>query len=151
MYNGKLTFSTPSTHPKKNAKYWREKNVSDKHILQEKNSWQMNGLKKINLQQTTQPFPPGTLRSKVVAWPLTVLRPLKLWRELLWFDSCKEPPPVSNQLILSFWLLSYVKFDCSTSKLISHIKTGSACLSTFLPIHYAKRTCIQTSTRFPLI
>ena len=104
------------------------------------NSWQMNGLKKKSiLQQTTQPFPPGTLRSKVVAWPLNVLRPL-LWRELLWFDSCEEPPPASNQLILSFWLLSYVKFDWSTSKLISHIKTGSACFK-----HFSSHTSCKTN------
>ena len=141
MYNGKLTFSTPSTHPKKNAKCWRKKNVSGKNILQENkfmtNEWVK---KKSILQQTTQPFPPGTLRSKVVAWPLNVLWPL-LWRELLWFDSCKEPPPVNNQLILSFWLLSHVKFECSTSKLISHIKTGSAC---FLK-HFSSHTPCESN------
>ena len=77
MYSGKLTFSTPSTHPKKNAKCWREKNISGKRILQEKKFMTNEWVKKISiLQQTTQPFPAATLRSKVVAWPLNVLRPL---------------------------------------------------------------------------
>ena len=104
MYNGKLTFSTPSTHPKKNAKCWREKNVSGKHILQEHkfmtNEWFK---KKSILQQTTQPFPPGTLKSKVVAWPLNVLRPL-LWFFVVRFlqGATSSKQPVNFIILVAF-------------------------------------------------
>ena len=130
MYSGKLTFSTPSTHKKNHVKCWRERKILGKCILQEKIHSKWMGWKK-HMPTTihitlTSPAPPGNLSG----WPLDVFGPL-LWREPLWFDSCKGPPPVSNHLILSFWLFSYVKFKCSTSHLLSHIKNGSACFKHF--------------------
>ena len=35
-----------------------------------------------------------------------------LGRDLLWFDSCKQPPlPVRNHLVFAFWVISYEWFD----------------------------------------
>ena len=58
MHNGMLTFSTPSTHPKKNAKCWREKNVSGKHILQENKFMTNEWVKKINPSANHPTLPP---------------------------------------------------------------------------------------------
>lgn len=66
MHNGKLTFSTPSTHPKKNAKCWREKNVSGKHILQE-NKFMTNEWVKKN-QSFSKPPNPSPLGPSEVKW-----------------------------------------------------------------------------------
>ena len=34
-------------------------------------------------------------------------------RDSLWFDSRKRPPPVSDHLSLTFWVVAYGRFDCS--------------------------------------
>ena len=107
-----------------------EEKIGQMHTAR-KNSRQMNGLKKKIMPTTihttlTSPAPPGNLSG----WPLDVFGPL-FRREPVWFDSCKGPTPIINHLILSFWLFSYVKFKCSTSHLISHIKNGSACFKHF--------------------
>ena len=32
----------------------------------------------------------------------------------LWFNCRKQPPPVGDHLILTFWVVAYGRFDCIT-------------------------------------
>ena len=36
-----------------------------------------------------------------------------LTKDLLWFDSRKRPPPVSDHYVFTFWVVAYGKFDCT--------------------------------------
>ena len=67
-----------------------------------------------------------------------VRRPL-LGREPLWFDSCKQPPPVdppvSDQSVFAFWVVAYKKFDCVVKRarlLSSHPRLLPSCLPSCL-------------------
>ena len=37
-----------------------------------------------------------------------------LGREPLWFNSCKQPPPITDHSVFAFWVVAYGRFDCIT-------------------------------------
>ena len=79
-------------------------------------SWMYNGKptfsKKSCLQQITQPTPPPPSEVKCFRTSFMKRTPV------VWF--LQGASPKSNHIILSFWFLSYGKFDCSTSQFKPH-------------------------------
>ena len=94
----------------------KNKFACSKIILWIHYSWMYNGKptfsKKSCLQQITQPTPPPPSEVKRFRTSFMKRTPV------VWF--LQGASPKSNHIILSFWLFSYGKFDCSTSQFKPH-------------------------------